>query len=394
MQEIQFSSGIKEFQYNTENSIRVLESESQVLNQSTKQLRKEKWFVSKDICSILHITNPSILLSKVPENCKCKSNIGLCGRYTILLNTDGVSHLLFHVHNCNVNSFKKWFDSEFTDMKNNDVKHKNVEYIKPIISTTVLDNTSTITDISTIDDNNNTIQNPLNTDLIDFTKSGDVMVSGRVLYEQLKINSNYTTWFDRMCEYGFLENIDYKTCFPNLESEIHGGQNRVDHQITIDMAKQICMIQRTEKGKELRQCLINLEKDWNTPEKVMSRALQMANSSIQSLKDKVNSMQPLVDFAEHVTYSSNAISMDEFAKIISNDKIQIGRNELFKWLKDSGYLMTNNTPYQKYINNGMFSVIEAVRCTDYGNKVFAKTLIQAKGQTLLLPKIRCDFGII
>ena len=66
-----------------------------------------------------------------------------------------------------------------------------------------------------------------------------------------------------MCEYGFTE-VDYKKCFPNLESGCNGGQNRVDYLISVDMAKQICMLQRSPEGKQIRQYFIDLEKAWDT----------------------------------------------------------------------------------------------------------------------------------
>lgn len=82
-------------------------------------------------------------------------------------------------------------------------------------------------------------------------------VSGRELHKALEIQSNYTTWMKRMCEYGFAEGKDFTTYFPNLGSKNqHGGQNKIDHQITIPMAKEICMLQRTDKGKFWRQYFI------------------------------------------------------------------------------------------------------------------------------------------
>lgn len=114
--------------------------------------------------------------------------------------------------------------------------------------------------------------------------SEQLAVSARELYEGLEIKSNFTTWFDRMCEYGFSEN-DYKKCFPNLESGCNGGQNMVDYQISVDMAKQICMIQRTEKGRVYRQYFLDIEKAWNTPERVMARALKFAQKTIDGLKE-------------------------------------------------------------------------------------------------------------
>lgn len=115
-------------------------------------------------------------------------------------------------------------------------------------------------------------------------------------------------------------------------------------------------------------------------------------STINQLNDKINKDKPYVDFARHVTESSDAIGIGEFAKIIKNENIKIGRNKLFDWLRSNGYLMSNNTPYQKYINNGYFDVIEAVRNTPYGIKVFPKTLITGKGQIILVEKLRSEFG--
>ena len=103
------------------------------------------------------------------------------------------------------------------------------------------------------------------------------VVNGRELHEALQISTKYADWFKRMCEYGFIEGRDYKTCFSNLGSEIHGGQNKVDHQISIGMAKQLCMIQRTEIGRKFREYFIKIEEAWNSPEKVMERALQIAH---------------------------------------------------------------------------------------------------------------------
>lgn len=107
-------------------------------------------------------------------------------------------------------------------------------------------------------------------------------VSARELHEKLNIESNFTTWFKRMCEYGFSEETDF---FPKME-ESTGGRPAMDFEVSVDMAKQICMIQRTPEGKAVRQYLIDLEKAWNTPEQVFARALKMADQTISSLKDR------------------------------------------------------------------------------------------------------------
>jgi len=111
-------------------------------------------------------------------------------------------------------------------------------------------------------------------------ESENPTVSARELHEKLHIDSNFTTWFKRMCEYGFEEGKDF---FPKLE-ESTGGRPSKEFEIQIDMAKQICMLQRTPEGKQIRQYFIDLEKAWNTPEQIFARALKMADKTIESLK--------------------------------------------------------------------------------------------------------------
>lgn len=108
-------------------------------------------------------------------------------------------------------------------------------------------------------------------------------VSGRELHEFLQVDSNYTTWFKRMCEYGFTEGEDY---VPILENRSDGlaGKPRTDHQLTIPMAKELCMIQRNERGKQARQYFLAVEAQWNSPEAVMRRAVLIAQKQNDQLK--------------------------------------------------------------------------------------------------------------
>ena len=108
-------------------------------------------------------------------------------------------------------------------------------------------------------------------------------VLGRDLHEVLEIKTEYKKWFERMTEYGFTENEDYLRVSQKCPTP-GGVQNITNHQLTIEMAKEICMIQRTDKGKQCRQYFLELEKAWNTPEMVMGRALKIAQNQIDSLK--------------------------------------------------------------------------------------------------------------
>lgn len=105
-------------------------------------------------------------------------------------------------------------------------------------------------------------------------------VSARDLHDFLEVETRYNDWFPRMCEYGFTEGQD----FYSFLSKSIGGRPAQDAQLTIEMAKEICMLQRNEKGKIARQYFIQLEKGWNSPEKVMARALQIADKQIKQMQ--------------------------------------------------------------------------------------------------------------
>lgn len=173
-------------------------------------------------------------------------------------------------------------------------------------------------------------------------------VSARELHERLHIKTAFKDWFPRMCEYGFEEGTDF--CSKLSETSEKGGRPAKDADISIDMAKQICMIQRTPEGKQCRQYLIDLEKAWNTPEQVFARALRMADETINNLKIKIKEQKPLVTFAENVASSADSISMKQMANLAQDEHIDIGRNRLIKFLKEKKILMKDNTPYQQYLD--------------------------------------------
>ena len=220
-------------------------------------------------------------------------------------------------------------------------------------------------------------------------------VSARALHTGLGIRSNFTTWFDRMCEYGFEEGKDF---FPKLE-ESTGGRPSKEFEIQIDMAKQICMLQRSPEGKQIRQYFIDLEKAWNTPEQIMARALKMADKEIDKLKsnnavllEDVQRMKPKEIFADAVSASHTSILVGELAKLLKQNGVETGQRRLFTWLRNNGYLIRRdgadrNMPTQKSMELGLFEVKETVITNPDGSVRISKTpKVTGKGQQYFFNK--------
>ena len=190
---------------------------------------------------------------------------------------------------------------------------------------------------------------------IETNENGDVRVSGRELHAFLEVKTPYIKWFPRMVEYAFTEGEDFWT---NL-SESTGGRPATDHMMTIDMAKEICMVQRTERGKQARQYFLSVEKDWNSPAKVMARALMYAQKQIESLgstvqvqKQQIAELQPKATYYDLILQCKNAIPISVIAKDYgySARKMNELLNEYgiqFKQGKNGPWLL-----YQKYADKG------------------------------------------
>ena len=217
-------------------------------------------------------------------------------------------------------------------------------------------------------------------------------VSGRELWEALEVETPYKKWFDRMAEYGFSENLDFWT---NL-SESTGGRPSTDHQLTIPMAKELCMLQRTEKGKFWRQYFIGVEEKWNSPEAIMARALQLSNVKMKQLETTVSDLQkqmeqdkPKVLFADSVTASSSSILIGELAKLIKQNGVDIGQRRLFEWMRANGYLIKRkgseyNLPTQRSMEQGLMEIKET-SVVHTGYTTISKTpKVTGKGQVYFI----------
>ena len=149
-------------------------------------------------------------------------------------------------------------------------------------------------------------------------------VSGRDLHAALEVKTAYKDWFPRMCDYGFEEGTD----FCSFLSESTGGRPATDHQLTIAMAKELCMIQRSETGRKFRQYFIKIEETWNSPEAIMARALQFANNQLSLVKkqnlelletvavqnQQIVEMQPKASYYDLVLQNKNTVPITQIAK--------------------------------------------------------------------------------
>lgn len=227
---------------------------------------------------------------------------------------------------------------------------------------------------------------------VNYENSEQPTVSGRELWEALEIKSKYADWFKNMCGYGFNENEDYVAFSKNLEN----GGRTIDHQLTIPMAKELCMIQRSEKGKQFRQYFIEIENKWNTPEAVMARALQFANQKLDDIKNqnvqlsetveiqklRIAEYEPKVQYVDTILSSKDTVTATQIAadygisgamlnRILHEEHIQhkVGK----QWIL-----------YAEHFNKGYTkSETISIPCSDGSQKTALHTKWTQKGRLLI-----------
>lgn len=230
---------------------------------------------------------------------------------------------------------------------------------------------------------------------VEVNKNGEPTVSGRMLHNFLDIKEKYTQWFNRMCEAGFKENIDFIS-FSEKTEKPQGGRPSIDHQLTLDMAKHLSMMQRNEKGMIARQYFIDIGKKWNSPEMILSRALAIANNNLL-MKDKQilklttenTEMKPKADYFDELVERNTLTNFRETAKLL-----HIGQNKFIDWLLNKKFIyrdikgkllaysnyISGSKPYfdVKEQKNGNWSGFQTL-ITPQGREAF-RLLLQIKGE--------------
>ncbi|MSU01801.1 phage antirepressor KilAC domain-containing protein [Tissierella pigra] len=241
--------------------------------------------------------------------------------------------------------------------------------------------------------------------LIKINYQGDRQTtSARDLWEFLgKPYTEFPKWFNHYKEYGFAENLDFRVIERFVDDvNVFGGKRKLtDYEITIDMAKELAMLQKSEKGKIARKYFIDLEKKWNSPEAIMARALKMADekmleykSNIIQLEGRIQENKPKVIFAEALEASNNSILVGELAKLLARNGIEdMGQNRLFVWLRKNGYLHKKGEQYNLPTQLATDLEIIEVKTTTINNpdgsvRVTKTPKITGKGQIYFVNKFK------
>lgn len=215
---------------------------------------------------------------------------------------------------------------------------------------------------------------------IDTSNAERITVSARDLYEFLEATERFNSWFERMTQYGLTEGEDFNP-LKSLRVQTEGNrevQREVDdYQLTIDTAKQIAMLQRNEKGTQARKYFIQVENAWNSPERVMARALTIANKTIETLKIENSELKPKADYFDNLVERNLLTNFRDTAK-----ELGLRQTDLINNLIEDGYVYRDQKsklkPYAKYgkTGKGLFELKEFSR-NDHSD---IQTLITPKGR--------------
>ena len=195
---------------------------------------------------------------------------------------------------------------------------------------------------------------------VTLNENHEPVVSGRQLHETLGVKTRYNDWFNRMTEFGFTENEDYLAITQKRVTAQGNATNQTDHVIKLDMAKEIAMIQRTDKGKEVRKYFIQVEKDFNSPEKIMARALLVADKKIKLLESQNENLlieleeaNKNADYLDLILQTKDSLTITQIAQdygISARKMNQLLKQERIQRIANGQWVL-----YAKYLGKGYIS---------------------------------------
>ncbi|MCR1889592.1 phage antirepressor KilAC domain-containing protein [Ligilactobacillus murinus] len=230
-------------------------------------------------------------------------------------------------------------------------------------------------------------------------KNDQQLVSARELHKGLKLKKHFGDWVKQNFK-DFYENEDY-TCAPrSAYVQIGNGATRKvdDYALTLDMAKQLCMMSHTELGRKYRKYFIELERKWNDPQEVVKRGYAILQNENTQLKLENDQMKPKALFADAVSVSKTTILVSELAKILKQNGVNIGATRLFAWMRENGYLISRkgtdwNMPTQRSMELGLFNIKETTITHSDGHTTISKTTkVTGKGQQYFINKFLKDIA--
>ena len=227
---------------------------------------------------------------------------------------------------------------------------------------------------------------------ITLNENHEPVVSARDLHKSLKVKTRFSQWVEQNFKI-LEEGYDFSPVVTTTQLNQYGGTKEIqDYALSLDASKNLAMISKTDEGAKVRKYFIQVEKDYNSPEKIMARALLMADKKVHKLEAQIEADKPKVIFADAVSASKSSCLIGELAKILKQNGIDIGQNKLFQWLRSNGYLISRkgeswNQPTQKSMQLGLFELKKTnINHADGHTTVNTTTKVTGKGQQYFINK--------